>query len=38
MGICGIYVTLWSLFQAIIFKDWIYARQNAIDNCFNFMD
>jgi hypothetical protein len=38
MGFCGIYVTIWSLFQSIIFNDWITARQDALDTCYTFMD
>lgn len=38
MGVCSIYVTLWSLYNSVIMADWMTARTNALNQCYGIMD
>ena len=38
MGVCGIYVSLWSLYHSIIMGNWMTERTNALNQCYGIMD
>jgi hypothetical protein len=38
MGVCYMYVTLYSLFQSIIMADWMTARSDALNTCYGIVD